>query len=170
MGQLLIRMVRHRDSGGRDAQLRASLGIRELTHASKANNSLEIQEQLKKKSIVENARQRQKNGGSVEEDNNVNKTTRDWQSIKSNFLQKHMHRKKEMADSFGAHSMLLDTFEMKSQNLKKTTKKTTEMKNTGNYTSSGVAACSQKISNTLDNINENSEKIINLGNQLMTML
>ena len=50
MGQLLVRMVRHRDSGGRDAQLRANLGIRELALAARIKKTKSMKIELNKNS------------------------------------------------------------------------------------------------------------------------
>lgn len=49
MGQLLVRMVRHRDSGGRDAQLRANLGIRELALAARRKKNKINEDRIKQK-------------------------------------------------------------------------------------------------------------------------
>lgn len=118
MGQILLRMVRHRDSGGRDAQLRASQGIRELAKASRANTQLTAAHvaKLKRQESVLKARALKSNhkgiGASKEEESGLPEGKKSWKVIKKRFLTSHSNRKQEFADGlrFGAQMTMLDQF------------------------------------------------------------
>jgi CRP-like cAMP-binding protein len=117
MGQILLRMLRHRDSGGRDAQLRASQGIRELSKAAKHDTSMTAAHSaaLSRQESVLQARATKKtrgdkSGAGKDEGTGVTKK-KSWKNIKKKFLTAG-HLKQEFDDGlrFGAQMTMLDTF------------------------------------------------------------
>lgn len=117
-GQLLVRTIRHRDSGGRDAQLRASQGIRELSSVSRHDGlmtaehraALERQEKVLQVRSLKN--ENSKKGGTGIEGTINGSKKRSWKHIKQKVLASHTRRSNEFADGlrFGAQMTLLDQF------------------------------------------------------------
>eukprot|EP00946_MAST-07B_sp_MAST-7B-sp1_P005126 g5126.t1 len=118
LGQLLLRMIRHRDSGGRDAQLRHTQGIRELSSTSRNGDLLTAEHSaaLKRQEKILQMRSRidkSTNSDADVEDIVNGKKKRSWKKIKQNFLASHTRRSKKFSDGLqlGAQMTLLDEFD-----------------------------------------------------------
>ena len=118
MGQLLLRMIRHRDSGGRDAQLRASQGIRELSKSTKHDTSMTAEHSvaLSRQEKILQARASKKRlkgdkSGTPVDGGDGGTKKKSWKNIKKKFLNTG-HVKQEFEDGlrFGAQMTMLDSF------------------------------------------------------------
>ena len=191
-GQLLLRLVRHRDSGGRDAQLRQSQGIRELTQAarlaSRTFQGAKASAEMKRQEHVRNARSRNRpsSGDELGSDSGVSSQKKTWKSIKKNFLQKHEDRKKEIAEGFGAQSMMLNHFsdrlaknrkDESSGSVDGRNRETTKQQGQSGtiITTEGIISndkvtkliCSSKVDDASKSILASTERMLKLGQELM---
>ena len=176
-GQLLLKIVRHRDSNGRDAQLRASQGIRELSHsvrdASKSFQSAQAAKEMKRQDHIIKARAKgagRQNSLNGSNESKLEQKPKSWKSIKNKFLHKHAHRKKEFADGlqFGAQSLLLDQF----AGAKKKRARAESLESVQSEVEENrlKLICSSKVNEAGNSIMNTSEEILKLGKSLLAKI
>ena len=178
-GQLLLRMVRHRDSGGREAQLRTSQGIRELSEAKAQLRTFtsknDTKDSLSQKMLA--ARQQKMLAEKKMQDPEMA-----WKAIKKKFLKKHAHRRNEVAENGFQSIMLGFGKKSKKNNNNNNNNSVVEEKEetTRNATTSspGVGVdggepsfiCSSKVCEVADSIVGQSNKLLALGEQMLSKL